>query len=1341
MSLDKIVYRPGTFEDRLSRMPLPEENRETAEPAIPPPPAAAPKDGVQVVNFSQQDGRQTLTTSDGRTITEARNGVAKEEDHGALTLLLPNGIMLHRDASGNVKARDAQKRDIPGAKAEQRRKDGQYYFTFEHDGLRYMATSNTLGFEVQNATVTQQVKSTGAVDFLVRPPGADPADEAAVERFRLRADGKLEGAAIRNQRVRVEADKIVFTQSNQSIALPHPLPQLATTAPNLSAPGPGAVPQRNTAEPSVAPVVPTTVTPEPPVPPSITSSRGTSGGLGYRFPTQQAASSGQSTASQARQASPPTSEIRDRAVAGSNGPVPPPDPNQPVPPGPPLLPGQGPFNNYNQWGALPWMMTPFQPTPGAPGKPPGEYDPILTPDGLFRQASQDGSQVIVLPNVYIEVNILAGGNQVKIHDPILFDNNPKSGGFADGQVRDVVTNNGPEKEISFTDGRGNQWLMYSRSLDYVITNRDHTVQQTFLPQGNILVQAYTPAQHPDGTPYWKGHTVEILPNGAPMTYGEYGVRFRSLNTVGFTDPNGNYSEIELPVPIPEQQGLLSTLRAVQPQYPMLTSGLHDTPSMQNQGQPQAHRDTIAAPGFGGGSVAGGTNGVTPTQAPVPPMPAMANSSAGEVASSSAAAVTPTAAPLVPMPEVVSQPATSSVPPGAPTASTPAASGNAAVNGSLRTWDELSVRERNSIQATLDRISDANASPELINETRDLMLRMINGQGSKSDDLRFAEILQTVFGNPSLNTHHVETRTPPVNDNSNASTASSPVEEAPQATEQPAAEPPAAPLPPLTEQQQGQIDLAIAEFKPQPALEGPMRYLMGKMVTVGTSDDEKTYLDQLFEAAQRGDAQAPPPPAGVQVPSATASNPPSPTPAPLATPVTSATATASPQPAPTVEAPPALPDLTEQQKGEIDNLVASLNAPPDLAVPLRYMMQKLLTVGCSDVENTYIDQLVEAAEKGETKPPPPPEGVKVPLGPGNDGNHPVTEPHEDGPQNDGNQRDVPANDPRRGKAPPQMGRPHVATVEELNGIANGDPAAMRAADPRNGMGATPPGAGTPSPPPGAQTGPEPAGTNGGPTVLNDIPEPPPIFSGPNGSANAGNTWAGGQSYGPGGPNGPAPPGPQADPIGQGQSYDPRSRPAAYGPHKPSVFRRIWSMLNPHNWFSSWGGSAWGPAPSWMQQQQPNSWGGQNSWSAPPPPNVAGGAPQMRWDPNSNSWVPNGQNGQWQQGPQQWQQGPQQQWQQGPQQQWQQGPQQQWQQGPQQQWQQGYYGPQQGNMPGPGAPPPNWGGPQCMPGYPNQCYGGNPYYAQMEQFLQMQLALTTFTTALTAIPMMFYWTPFF
>lgn len=427
-----------------------------------------PQDRMVSILKSEElsEGKLRTFLSDGRTITQAPNGVIKEEEaDGTMKISMPNGILVQRDACGKVMAYDPTPGKFLEVEQFQETPTSQYKFKFkDSDGNNVLLTSNTLRFEITNPTKTlhEKVHASGSVNIdtntLFRDPktGKFHADKGHVY---VETDGDVHKYGNHLSDMHVSRHGVKFNEHNDlhtRIDFPYTIPY------KINEPG-------------------------------------------HHHPA--------------------------------------PHPQPPQEPQPPQQPGT-PVPGY-----------PFPVPPTYPGDP---YAPVMTPSGLIRQQSPDGSLFLSLPNGIV-LHQGADG-KAEAYDA----RNPNA--VYPAVVKDVIHPGvGAEKEYIFPDAAGNTYKAFSKSLDFLATNKDKNVNEVVHPAGNIMVFAKTKHNDSNGHPYVKYHKLEVLPNGYVNTFGEKGV-YMTNGTVSFTE-HGKIQTLPLAYPVPQFQGFLDSLKGVNPPYP------------------------------------------------------------------------------------------------------------------------------------------------------------------------------------------------------------------------------------------------------------------------------------------------------------------------------------------------------------------------------------------------------------------------------------------------------------------------------------------------------------------------------------------------------------------------------------------------------------------------------------------------------------------------------------------------------------------------------------------------------------------------------------------------------
>jgi len=410
-------------------------------------------DGLDVSNREQlSEGKLRTTYCDGRRVTTAPNGVIKEEmPCGTMKLSLPSGILIQRDPDGTTLAYDTNAGEFLKVDTHQNSPTSQYKFTLEDGaGNKYLATSNTLRFQVQNPseTLTEKVHASGSVNIqtkqLMRDPDSGRFHQDQV-RVYVETDGDVHKYGRHASDLKVSGEDVQFTlhkDVHTDIDFPYQIPQLQGQPPSPNPP------------------------PQPPVPPS---------------------------------------------------------------PPPPVIP------------------TPVDPASS-----------VITPSGLTRQTSADGTFLTALPNGIVVAQHPNGMVEA-------FDSSQPGAPLPVKASEVCHPGVGRETEYVFNDARGNRYQLYSKSLDFSATSPDGNLQQSILPQGNILMQSRTFSTNPktgEQVPHY--HQVEVYPNGWVNTFGEKGV-YLTNNTVTFAG-HGPAVTQALPYPVPPFQGMIGWLPQPSPPF-------------------------------------------------------------------------------------------------------------------------------------------------------------------------------------------------------------------------------------------------------------------------------------------------------------------------------------------------------------------------------------------------------------------------------------------------------------------------------------------------------------------------------------------------------------------------------------------------------------------------------------------------------------------------------------------------------------------------------------------------------------------------------------------------------
>lgn len=228
---------------------------------------AEPTDGLDIQSREQlSEGKLRTTCCDGRKVTTAPNGVIKEEmPCGTLKLSLPSGILIQRDPDGTTLAYDTNAGEFLKVKSHQDSPTSQYKFTFEDaEGNKYLATSNTLRFQVQNPseTLTEKVHASGSVNVqtrqLMRNPDTGRLHQDQVKVF-VEADGDVHKYGKHASQLKVSGEDVQYTlhgDVHTDIDLPYQIPQLHGQPPTPTPPPEPPVPP-----PAPPPVIPTPIDP------------------------------------------------------------------------------------------------------------------------------------------------------------------------------------------------------------------------------------------------------------------------------------------------------------------------------------------------------------------------------------------------------------------------------------------------------------------------------------------------------------------------------------------------------------------------------------------------------------------------------------------------------------------------------------------------------------------------------------------------------------------------------------------------------------------------------------------------------------------------------------------------------------------------------------------------------------------------------------------------------------------------------------------------------------------------------------------------------------------------
>lgn len=536
-------------------------------------------------------GRMRMEMSDGRLLTRAGNGVLKEEEpNGTTRWSLPNGILIQREADGGVAGYDPRSGKELDVRCQQRNEAGQLYFTFDDaSGASWLATGDTLRFEVWNpsGTVRQSVHANGAMlvgTCTVRRDAQTGEFRQDEDHVQIRPDGTVHGHGLTAGSIELTNKRVRYTQPDgvhleMDLAYPIPFELQAGGKPQAPPAGPPPVPP----------------TPDEPQAPRPTPGAGSQPGAGV--PPGAGPQPGPGTPPGAGVPPgadwpqfPPGWGMPPEAGIPPGAGMPPCPPGMGMPPGagmPPYPPGMGmppgsafppgmiPPGYQVPWGTgippnVPWEVPPFAegfPPPSQP-LPSDPYATVTTANGIIRQAQPDGSMFISLPS---KIVVAQGPNGI----PQVFD--PRTDKPLPVTVQDVNTpGGGAEKQYDFRDAAGNAYTMYSKSLDFVATSADGKVRQVVLPQGNVLTMVQVPGVGPDGKPTVQVRMAEILPGGQVNTFGDPAISL-GLDRIMVGSPGQPPVTLPLPYPIQQTQGMIGSLRAMNPFYASATSGLNPTP--------------------------------------------------------------------------------------------------------------------------------------------------------------------------------------------------------------------------------------------------------------------------------------------------------------------------------------------------------------------------------------------------------------------------------------------------------------------------------------------------------------------------------------------------------------------------------------------------------------------------------------------------------------------------------------------------------------------------------------------------------------------------------------------